>query len=77
MTTLWCTAKGSEQGGRTYQELADSNAIDNRGVFTEGVASPYTGFDGGFTKSDVIPEPTSGLLMALGMMLFGLKRKRV
>ena len=71
------TEKGSEQGGRTYKELADSNAIDNRGVFNAGVSSPYTGFDGGFTKSDVVPEPTSGLLMALGMMLFGLKRKRV
>lgn len=70
------TAKGSEQGGRTYQELAQSGAIDSGDVINPGVLSAYTGFDQ-FTKSDVIPEPTSGLLMALGMMLFGLKRKRV
>ena len=38
--------------------------------------SVYTGFSQ-FTTSDVVPEPTSGLLVAFGMMLFGLKRKRV
>ena len=70
------TAKGSEQGGRTYAELAASGAIDSGDVFNPGVASAYDGFSN-FGTGDVIPEPTSGLLMALGMMLFGLKRKRV
>lgn len=70
------TEKGSEQGGRTYAELVASRAIDSGDVFNPGVSSAYDGFNQ-FTTSDVIPEPTSGVLMALGMMFFGLKRKRV
>lgn len=69
------TVKGSEQGSVAYGDLVGS--IDNpQDVFNPGVASPYSGFSQ-FGTGDVVPEPTSGLLMALGMMLFGLKRKRV
>ena len=62
------------QGGTTLQALKDAGAIDSGDPLSPG-ASAYTGFSQ-FTTSNVVPEPTSGLLVALGMMLFGLKRKR-
>lgn len=62
------------QGAATLQALKDAGAIYSGDPLSPG-ASPYSGFDK-FTTSNVVPEPTSGLLVALGMMLFGLKRKR-
>lgn len=62
------------QGAATLQALKDAGAIDSGDPLSPG-ASAYTGFSQ-FTTSNVVPEPTSGLLVALGMMLFGLKRKR-
>ena len=61
------------QGAVAHADLAGSIAKDTMDWAGKGV---YSGFSQ-FTDSNVIPEPTSGLLMALGMMLFGLKRKRV
>lgn len=64
------------QGAATYDNLVAAGAINSGDVFNQDTTSVYSGFSQ-FGTGDVIPEPTSGLLMALGMMLFGLKRKRV
>lgn len=61
------------QGAVKYDELSGSIAPDEMRRMGTSV---YTGFSQ-FTTSDVIPEPTSGLLMALGMMMLALKRRRV
>lgn len=61
------------QGSVAYGKLADSIAKDTMDWAGKSV---YTGFSQ-FTDSNVIPEPTSGLLVMLGMMMLGLKRKRV
>lgn len=64
------------QGAATYGDLVTAGAINSGDVFNQDTTSVYSGFSQ-FGTGDVIPEPTSGVLMALGMMLFGLKRKRV
>ena len=64
---------GKNQGAVKIEDVAGS-IYD--GPTSPGGASPYSGFTN-FTTSDVIPEPTSGLLMALGMMMLALKRRRV
>lgn len=70
------TTAGGERVASTdlvaYSALTDY--IYNGGMATPP-SSPYTGFSG-FT-AEVIPEPSSGLLVLLGMMALGLKRKRV
>lgn len=68
------TYVGSAMGAVGYDQLKEAGAIYD-GVFSPS-ATPYTGFTQ-FTTSDVVPEPTSGLLMAFGLMMFALKRKRV
>ena len=60
------------KGAASYDSLSGSVLGD---PFDYNTKSVYTGFSQ-FTTSNVVPEPTSGLLVALGMMLFGLKRKR-
>lgn len=60
------------KGAANYDSLSGSVLDD---PFDYNTKSVYTGFSQ-FTTSNVVPEPTSGLLVALGMMLFGLKRKR-
>lgn len=60
------------KGAANYDSLSGSVLSD---PFNYNTKSVYTGFSQ-FTTSNVVPEPTSGLLVALGMMLFGLKRKR-
>lgn len=62
------------QGATPYATLADANAI-NTGNLMNPTATAYSFSQ--FTTSEVIPEPTSGLLMLLGMMALGLKRKKV
>lgn len=64
------------QGAATYDNLLAAGAINSGDVFNQDTTSVYSGFRQ-FGTGNVIPEPTSGVLMALGMMLFGLKRKRV
>lgn len=59
-------------GGASYEAVKGSIATD---VMDIGSTSPYSGFSS-FTSANVIPEPTSGLLLAIGMMMLGLKRKR-
>ena len=61
------------QGAVAHDKLAESIAKDTMDWAGKSV---YTGFSQ-FTDSNVIPEPTSGLLVMLGMMMLGLKRKRV
>lgn len=61
------------QGAVVRDNLAGSIAQDTMDWAGKSV---YTGFSQ-FTDSNVIPEPTSGLLVMLGMMMLGLKRKRV
>lgn len=64
-----------------------TNLYGDKGVGTVGLGalsasigdgmstpSPYTGFSS-FT-ADVVPEPTSGLMVLLGLAALGLKRKR-
>ena len=58
-------------GSVSYEALVNGGAFHGGG--TSYGASPYTFTD--FTPQ-VIPEPTSGLLVLLGMMALGLKRKR-
>lgn len=62
------------QGAATLAMLRELGAIDD-GPTPGGSMTPYTGFNQ-LTTQTVVPEPTSGLLVALGMMLLGLKRKR-
>ena len=64
------------QGAVSYTELANAGAIYDSGSIMNPTASAYTGFSS-FTTSNVVPEPTSGLLVLFGMMALGLKRKRV
>lgn len=75
--------------GKSYILMNQPNPFDNQGaasmadiasstrtsVMDTPPSSPYS-FNN-FTTSDVVPEPTSGLLVMLGMMMLGLKRKRV
>lgn len=60
------------QGSVTKEQLAQ-NVFD--GSTFNPTATPYS-FNQ-FTDQQVVPEPTSGLLVMLGMMMLGLKRKRV
>lgn len=64
------------QGAMSYTALAEAGAIYDSGSIMNPTASAYTGFSS-FTTSNVVPEPTSGLLVLFGMMALGLKRKRV
>lgn len=75
--------------GKSYIKMNQPNPFDNQGaasmaniasstrtsVMDTPPSSPYSFAT--FTTSDVIPEPTSGLLVMLGMMMLGLRRKRV
>jgi len=60
------------QGATPYAQL--SGAVYD-GNLMNPTASAYTFSQ--FTTSDVIPEPSSGLMMLLGMVALGLKRKKV
>ena len=64
------------QGAQTYTALAEAGAIYDSGSIMNPTASAYSGFSS-FTTSNVVPEPTSGLLVLFGMMALGLKRKSV
>lgn len=64
------------QGAQTYTALAEAGAIYDSGSIMNPTTSAYSGFSS-FTTSNVVPEPTSGLLVLFGMMALGLKRKRV
>ena len=65
-----------KQGAIAYNTLnnAPINAIYD-GNLMNPTASAYTFTQ--FTTSDVIPEPSSGLMMLIGMIALGLKRKKV
>lgn len=65
-----------KQGAIAYNTLnnAPVNAIYD-GNLMNPTASAYS-FNQ-FTTSDVIPEPSSGLMMLIGMIALGLKRKKV
>lgn len=65
----------ANQGATPYNDLVSAGAIDTGNIMNP-TASAYTGFSS-FTTAEVIPEPTSGVLVLLGMMALGLKRKRV
>lgn len=62
----------ANQGAASMADLASSTRTS---VMDTPPSSPYS-FNN-FTTSDVVPEPTSGLLVMLGMMMLGLKRKHV
>jgi len=75
----------SEVVGRSYVSLTPAQGAIQYGALDghlEGgnimnptaAASAYS--FSSFTTANVIPEPTSGLLVLLGMMALGLKRKR-
>ena len=75
----------SEVVGRSYVSLTPAQGAIQYGALDghlEGgnimnptaAASAYS--FSSFTTAEVIPEPTSGLLVLLGMMALGLKRKR-
>ena len=64
----------AKQGAATYASLVSAGAIDVGSIMNPN-ASAYS-FDS-FTTQQVIPEPSSGLMMLLGMVALGLKRKRV
>ena len=51
-------------------------AYNDLNVYSGGMAAPsiYTGFTN--YSTDVVPEPTSGMLVLLGALALGLKRKR-
>ena len=63
-----------QQGATPYSTLSSENAIYD-GNLMNPTASAYTFTQ--FTTSDVIPEPSSGLMMLIGMIALGLKRKKV
>ena len=63
-----------QQGATPYNTLNSANAIYDGNVLNP-TASAYTFSQ--FTTSNVIPEPTSGLMMLIGMIALGLKRKKV
>ena len=65
----------AKQGAVSYTDLVTAGAVYD-GNLMNPTASAYTGFSS-FTTSNVVPEPTSGLLVLFGMMALGLKRKRV
>lgn len=58
----------------SYDSLVTAGAIRSGDIMGGGTASPYTGFSS-FT-TNVVPEPTSGLMILLGLAALGLKRKR-
>ena len=72
----YVTLSSPQQGAMPYNTLntAPINAIYD-GNLMNPTASAYT--FSSFTTSNVIPEPSSGLMMLLGMVALGLKRKRV
>lgn len=61
------------QGATPYSSL--SGAIYSTSSIMNPTAEPASFSQ--FTTAEVIPEPTSGVLVLLGMMALGLKRKRV
>ena len=65
----------AKQGAVSYTDLVSAGAIYDGNVMNP-TASAYSGFSS-FTTSNVVPEPTSGLLVLFGMMALGLKRKSV
>lgn len=65
----------SNQGAVSWADLVKAGAVVSD-IMEAGTATPYAGF-AKFTTADVVPEPTSGLLVLLGMAVLGLKRKRV
>ena len=64
-------AETRPQGATAYNSLSAS--LYTPGMSTVDV-SPYAGFTN-FTSANVIPEPTSGLMILLGLAALGLKRK--
>lgn len=64
----------AKQGAVSYTDLVSAGAIYD-GNLMNPTTSAYSGFSS-FTTSNVVPEPTSGLLVLFGMMALGLKRKR-
>ena len=63
---------GQNQGAVSYNDLPE-DAFYTPGMSTADV-SPYAGFTD-FTSANVVPEPTSGLMILLGLAALGLKRK--
>lgn len=70
----YVTLSSPQQGATPYNTLNSANAIYDGNVLNP-TASPYAFSQ--FTTSDVIPEPSSGLMMLIGMIALGLKRKKV
>ncbi len=68
------TTSTPPQGATPYNTLSAANAIYD-GNLMNPTATAYSFTQ--FTTSDVIPEPSSGLMMLLGMVALGLKRKKV
>lgn len=78
---------GSDLVGRSYVSLnapkqgaiqhgALATHIEGGNIMNPTAASSAYTFNN-FTMSQVVPEPTSGLLVLFGIMALGLKRKRV
>lgn len=68
---------GAKQGAASYNEIKGS-LVSSDPMAIGSTGSVYSGFSsGGFTSANVVPEPTSGVLLAFGLMMLGLKRKRV
>jgi len=64
---------GTALGAVSYNTLsANGNVFDN--AFDTPATTPYS-FES-FTTANVVPEPTSGLLVLIGALALGLKRKR-
>ena len=56
-----------------WSTLPYSTAMANGNVFDDPTQGSYAGL---YTVSQVVPEPTSGLLLALGGALLALRRRR-
>lgn len=69
------TVGASQKRGESwsYKQLVDAGAIVSSGSWTSGSISNNMAV---WTGSKVVPEPTSGLMVLVGMALLGLKRRR-
>lgn len=65
-------SSSSPSSAWTYQQLAHANAI--RSSWTEETLRNSMAV---WTGTRVVPEPTSGMMVLVGMALLGLKRRRV
>lgn len=74
--------KSSEWVASSYTSLMDGKGIgavaidDLKGsIWTDGMSKP-TAYNYSSFSANIVPEPTSGLMILLGLAALGLKRKR-